>query len=528
MAGGKQSPRDKMIGMMYLVLTALLALQVSNSVLEKFIFINQTLEGTVMENKVKNNATIESIQKAVGESGNKAEDVAVLNKAKLVREETEKVLAELEALKDRFIQETGGRDEAQNLKGVKDQDKVGDIMVRQGNGKKLQDRLNGYTDFLTKTTGDKTFSPIALDAKDNPVFQNDPNQRMKDFAELTFGSTPMAAGLASVSQLQTEVLARETEALEDLARQVGASQVRFDEVRAMVRQESRVVAAGAKYKAELFIAASSSALVPTMTVNGSEIPVVGGFGQVEFVARPGNYDKDGFAKQTYEAAIKMTLPGGRDTVFRETIEYLVARPVIQVQSAAVSALYLNCGNDLNVLVPALGSEYKPEFRVNNGSAIKLNEGGGVRVVPTSPQDVALTVVNGGNTIGTETFKVRRIPKPDVVVRSGGRDIDLKIGAKATALRALEVVVEAEEGFKSFLPKDARYMATEYDVILARGDRPVQTLKGSGTSVNLGPLVSQARPGDRLVIDIKKVQRMNFRDQREDVAMGAKVITIPLN
>jgi gliding motility-associated protein GldM len=528
MAGGKQSPRDKMIGMMYLVLTALLALQVSNSVLEKFVFINRTLEGTVMENKVKNSATLESIQKAVGESGNKAEDVAVLNKAKAVREETEKVLAELEEWKNQFIQQTGGVDQDGNLVGVKDQDKVSDIMVRQGNGKKLQDRLNGYTTFLTKTTGDKVFAPLALDAKDNAVFQNDPNQKMKDFAELTFGSTPMAAGLASVSQLQTEVLARETEALEDLAKQVGASQVKFDEVRAMVRQESKVVAAGAKYRAELFIAASSSAIVPTMTVDGKDIPVVGGFGQVEFTAAPGSYDKDGYAKKTYEAAIKMSLPGGKDTIFRETIEYLVAKPVIQVQSASVSALYLNCGNDLNVFVPALGSEYKPDFRVNNGSAIKLNEGGGVRVVPTSPQDVALTVVNAGNTIGTETFKVRRIPKPDVVVRSGGREIDLKIGAKATSLRALEVVVEAEEGFKSFLPRDARYMATEYDVILARGDRPVQTLKGTGTSVNLASLITQARPGDRIVIDIKKVQRMNFRDQREDVQMGAKVITIPLN
>ena len=44
MAGGKETPRQKMIGMMYLVLLAMLALQVSNTVLEKFIFINQSLE----------------------------------------------------------------------------------------------------------------------------------------------------------------------------------------------------------------------------------------------------------------------------------------------------------------------------------------------------------------------------------------------------------------------------------------------------------------------------------------------------
>jgi hypothetical protein len=44
MAGGKETPRQKMIGMMYLVLTALLALQVSNAVLAKFAMIYETLE----------------------------------------------------------------------------------------------------------------------------------------------------------------------------------------------------------------------------------------------------------------------------------------------------------------------------------------------------------------------------------------------------------------------------------------------------------------------------------------------------
>jgi hypothetical protein len=49
MAGKKETPRQKMIGMMYLVLTALLALQVSNAVLEKFAIINVTLNGLILK-----------------------------------------------------------------------------------------------------------------------------------------------------------------------------------------------------------------------------------------------------------------------------------------------------------------------------------------------------------------------------------------------------------------------------------------------------------------------------------------------
>ena len=77
-----------MIGMMYLVLTALLALNVSKSVLEKFVFINNTLEKTVFEGKTKNGETLASIEKQVDESGNRPKDVAVMKKAQEIRKKT--------------------------------------------------------------------------------------------------------------------------------------------------------------------------------------------------------------------------------------------------------------------------------------------------------------------------------------------------------------------------------------------------------------------------------------------------------
>ena len=111
MAGGKETPRQKMIGMMYLVLTALLALQVSNAVLEKFIFINLSFEATNDEKVVENKGKIESITTAVAESGNREADLAVVDKAKKIREETAKILAEIEGYKDELITETGGTDD---------------------------------------------------------------------------------------------------------------------------------------------------------------------------------------------------------------------------------------------------------------------------------------------------------------------------------------------------------------------------------------------------------------------------------
>lgn len=57
MAGGKETPRQKMIGMMYLVLTALLALNVSKEIVAAFITINDKLDnsGAIIDNKSQNN-----------------------------------------------------------------------------------------------------------------------------------------------------------------------------------------------------------------------------------------------------------------------------------------------------------------------------------------------------------------------------------------------------------------------------------------------------------------------------------------
>ena len=80
MAAGS-NPRQKMINLMYLVLIAMLALNVDTKVLKKFILINQSFESTNSEKVVDNTNKIEAIRSAVNDSGNRKEDIDVLCKA---------------------------------------------------------------------------------------------------------------------------------------------------------------------------------------------------------------------------------------------------------------------------------------------------------------------------------------------------------------------------------------------------------------------------------------------------------------
>src|SRR3954463_316800 len=106
MAGGKETPRQKMIGMMYLVLTALLALQVSNAVLEKFAIIEATLVGMLSDGNYKNKQALEAIIKEAGKSSN-AKVVHAKENAQKVRELTQTTLSSIDKLKVTMMNQSG-------------------------------------------------------------------------------------------------------------------------------------------------------------------------------------------------------------------------------------------------------------------------------------------------------------------------------------------------------------------------------------------------------------------------------------
>ncbi|MFT7033565.1 MAG: gliding motility-associated protein GldM [Cyclobacteriaceae bacterium] len=530
MSGGKQSARDKMIGMMYLVLTALLALQVSNSVLEKFLLINDAFEETNNENKAENANKVESIQKAVTDNGNRPKDQAVLDKAKTVRESTKTILKIIEEYKTLLVLESGGRDEKGVILGKKDIDTAPRIFVKQEEGKVLKGKLNGYSANLRTITGDNSIKDIARDAKDIAVFADDPNQNEKGFADLNFGhNTPMVGALASLSQFQNDVITEETKALETLAAEVGAQDLKFDLIVPMVKPVSNIVASGTKYEAEMFIAASASGMKPTMTYNGNDIEVIGGKGQISFTASASSYDKEGLSRQTFIGAINVPIAGGADTTFRDTITYFVSKPVIQVRSATVDRLYLGCGNELNVQVPALGTAYNPSFTVKGGSSVQGATRGFVTVVPASAK-VTLGVSSNGNKIGDVDYGVSRIPAPEVTVLSGRKPVDLRKGVAVRSLRGLAVRAIPDESFKSALPKDANFRVTKVKITLGRGGRAVNSVNSTSENIGskIGALAGQARAGDILQIETVEVMRANFRKDTEKFPnYSGKFITVPV-
>ncbi len=531
MAGGKESPRQKMINMMYLVLTAMLALQVSNALLQKFQLLNNSLEKANSSANGANEKAVNAIRKEIQEKPGGAQYNEVLQKAVKVRELTNQIDNYIASLKSEIVAAGGGFDaETGGVKNPSEEEKVAVLMVgnaKNGKGYELKNKLNAFVTEIQKYGAPNTkFPALAIDAAEDPILAKSDNiTRSKDFSELYFAQTPVPAALAVLSQKQSEVRRLEGEVLDYLASLVGLKEIKFDEIFAVVIPDSRSVVAGQKYRAEVAIGAYSKSITPRISINGSAVPVRDGKGLYEITATGGEFDKNGQLTRSYKALVSYPAPDGSMKSVEKEEKYTVLKPSVQIETASMPALYFKCANRLVTYSPGLGSLYSPSF---SGSGAEFVPGGSgkVTIVPNSAK-VTMNVENNGITLQTFPFPVRRVPKPTIKMFGNGSPIDERRGAAASGLRVLSARAIADESFKSTNPEDANFRVAEFEVNLARGSRKIGGNTYSGEA-NISGLAQQAQAGDRYVIVIKRVERKNFKGEVETVDVGDLFFTIPLN
>jgi len=529
MSGGKETPRQKMIGMMYLVLTALLALQVSSAVLEKFAIINVTLDELKAEGDRKNAAFLGTLVKA-GEGKTDPKVISAVGNAQKVRDAASKTMKDIEALKLRMLELS--HTNVVDGKFINDHGSQVATMMMDPNspvGKAFEKTLNDYVKQLGDLTGEK-YAPLAKAPKDIDFFKDDPDHNKKDFLTFTFENTPPIAALASVTQIQTEVLDYESKALAKLSESIDVG-VKFDNIIPMVIPDASIVAAGSKYTAKLMIAASKEGLTPEMFRNGQKLEVALDpetnimMGKVEFTASATNYDKNGISIQKFDTKIK--IGESPDQQWSRTIEFKVIKPTIKVTTGNRPTLYMNCGNNVTFEVPTLGTNFNPSFSPKGADVVKGEKIGNVIIIPKE-RKVDITVSNAGANLGVESFDVKPIPKPRYVARdNSGKEIDQKNGVKGASLTGLRIGADADENFKNEVPKDATYRVKNMEVILARGTTRVATITATSEIPDISAWRSLYRPGDRISIDIKSVTRRTFQGQEEKVDVIGGIINIPI-
>lgn len=233
MAGGKETPRQRMIGMMYLVLTALLALQIKDTVLEKFVLIENGLKESNTALFDYNQTIINDIQADVANQGNKEGDQAVARAADNIRKYTNGLIQEIEALKDEVGQVSAGsnnRDDYYTRAVLKKYEPQSNLMVNQKKADDLKEWLDAYPvqvnaaiSSLGRGVMDEEWAQsLAIKAEDIEFYANNPDALKDDYAHFNFYKAPLASVLAQLTFYQNQLYSKESEALNYVADLIGS------------------------------------------------------------------------------------------------------------------------------------------------------------------------------------------------------------------------------------------------------------------------------------------------------------------
>lgn len=600
MAGGKETPRQRMIGMMYLVLTALLALQIKDSVLEKFVLIESGLNDSNTALFDYNRSVLESIQTDVDNQGNKTGDLSVQQTAENVRQYTNELIAYIDDLKLKVGEASTGGDTAKLYKRstLKKYEEPSRYLVGEGFADKLKEQLDAYPDQVNSAVStlgkgamsSDWMSSIAKDANDIKFYKNNQEEKKKDYAHFNFYKAPLASILAQLTFYKNQIYSKESEALNKLKTLIGTavdvdpSQIKklgnlkavaaapaaqpqasndtgssnpapatsrpqggtqsteikdeefldgrfagIDYAQATVLSESNLVTAGLDFNAQALLTLGNSSLQPEVKVNGQSVDVVNGRGVINFkaTASEGEYDAAGLAQKSVEVEITADDGTGNKITRTTTHEYTVARPVIDVRSQSVDVLYLNCDNSLFLNVPALGPAYQPTFRVTGGTFTQGSQKGQVSVDPTQ-REVKIDVSSSGLYIGSREFEARTVPLPSLQVKPNGSDYDPNVGLDDMPAR-LDLLLNVDPGFSERYPNDASFFVSKGEIILSRGKsrKGVIRIESLTPDVDLAALRSRMASGDRIVISIEEITRVNYKQQQFPVAFNDSM-TLSIN
>lgn len=481
-----KEPRQKMINMMYLVLTAMLALNVSAEILNAFRTVNQSLANANEIIELKNQGLFGSFER-------KAADPKTAEKAKIWQAKAlqakgyaDNLYNYIESLKTELMvaagqKQPGGDYKEDNLEAPTR------LLVEGTKGKDLYQKLEQYKANLLGIDKDinKEFEKtLPIDLK----IPKSNNQGNKQWEAAYFRMTPTIASITMLSKFQNDVRNSEAQVVDYCHRQIGAVEVVYDEFQAFAGTNSQYLMPGQELVITAGVGAFSKASKPTVTVDGTGVGL-NPEGVAEFkttVGGPGTYTK--------VVNITFTKPDGTKATIPKKVEYTVGSPTgASVSADAVKVLYIGLDNPLTISGGSAGAE-KTQASITNGSLKSLGGGKYVANV-TTPGKATIDVNVEGKTTPFE-FRVKRVPDPVAMIgqSSGGR----------IATNALKAQQGVRADLRDFVFEGVKFDIVSY-VFYATGNGFAE---GPGVSQNSGPyfnadskrFLEKCRPGSTVVID----------------------------
>ncbi len=490
-----KEPRQLMINIMYLVLTALLALNVSAEIFNAFIVVDKSM--------VKSNAALDEsnakMPQAIKDGAKKRESLAVYaERVEPTLQYADEFNSYLQNIIDTMINSTGGYvpdpetgQLTDKLNGEKNKDVTTRILVDQGVGEQMKAKIleyrNKFISLLDPEDVNVYAKDIALDIDDETWKK----KKKKSWSEMNFNHMPLQAAIPIIRKFQNDVKNSEATILNYLANKVGTTtDVVLDKFTVVSAAKKSYVIKGEQYEADIFLSAFAGADSRTgisISVDGRSMPV----------------DQEGIAKYTasassvglkkYNASITVTNPvTGETQTFKKEFEYEVGERSVSVSATKMNVFYIGVDNPVSVSAAGVPSnQVNVSMSGAGGGTISRNSDGTFNVKVSSQTragEFAYVNVSAPGLNEKREFRVKRIPTP-VAKLSGNLGGVMSSGE----FRAQRGLLADLENFDF----DARCEIVGFQLVRVprRQDPAVETNRSGSYGAEVKGLVDQAKPGD---------------------------------
>ncbi len=497
MTAVKLTTRQKMINMMYLVLTALLALNVSAEILKSFHIVEIKMDRAGENMMMKNNNAIEMMIKYNKDLPDDLKGKTALTKALQVKNISDEGVKYFQLLKEELILNAGGRnktnlhpegDPAEELKNPDNTELHANILFTEGRGKQVRNKINELRTRLINIL-DK---PAERAHVKSDLITEDPPLSSQTWESQMFENAPLAAVIALLSNIQNDVRNTESQVLEILKNSITKGLEAVDKlVPAIIPVNGNNITMGNPYEAKIFLAALSSRSQPQIEVNGTPLSIQDGFGKYEVIANhPG--------ENRYTAVITTTNSDGEKEKFETTGSFFASVPLAVISATRMNVVYLGLDNPISVSVPGVSSRDMSVSCSEGGLLVPGATEGTYILRPNlnSPlHELTISASVNGRLMGTSKYRIRKVPKPMPMLGS----IEASGPVSLARIRAANTVTTV---LKDFIFEGVSYTPQSWVLAYqARNSIQTQIENGHGTTISGRMLnfLRNARPGDKVIL-----------------------------
>jgi gliding motility-associated protein GldM len=413
MAGGKLSPRQKMINLMYLVFIAMLAMNMSKQVLSAFGFMNEKLADSNTTATSKNSATYANLAQKAQDQPDK---FATLNTdAQKIQALSLDFSSYVGTMQEELVKDVEDTSNYESMDGT-DQ---GDTYFFEGDNNSLKGdefltKLNNYRTEVSKLL-EKSYKGIA--ASVNKRFDTS-DQKTEDgtqpWLRNRYEGFPLITTVTNLSQIQADIKTTEAEMLSAMVQGQLESEVSMSNYTTILIPDNSATLQGTNFKGKVVLGRYDASLKPSkVIINGKEITNIENGGAVlDFPA--GNVGEN-------EIVGKFVFKeNGEDVEIPIKTNYaVVAKPSSAVISAdKMNVVYRGVANPMTISVPGI-----PDNRVKvNAPGLKKATGlGKYTMSPGKGKEVKInvsaTLPDGSPVTSSSVFRIKGIPAPVATARN---------------------------------------------------------------------------------------------------------------